>query len=356
MWPYWCLFLVIAYLAITHSKPALIHGLEGRWSASWIILFITLTLMIGFRYEVGVDWENYLRNMEQVDDSFLVAIQSGDPAYSAMNWLGSQYGDIYFPNMIAAVLFSAGLVVFSRCQPFPWLAVTIAVPYLVIAVAMGYNRQGAALGLVMLGLTSWQKGHTLRLVFWIILATMFHKSAIILLPLVALGSTKRKFLTFLAVGLIGTSFYILFLLETVESWGETYIQAEYQSSGAFIRIFMNALPAGLFLLFRKKFELSETQLKFWTWMALGAILLLIILPFSPSSTAVDRIALYWIPLQIFVLARLPLVLKAYFGSTSIWVAMIALYCTLILFIWIFFADLSWAWIPYQFYPWVWLWK
>jgi EpsG family len=357
MWPYWSLFLVIAYLAVTHHRPILVNGLEGRWSASWRVLFIVLVLMIGFRYEVGVDWGNYLGHIEQAaEDDFLVAIQSGDPAYSAMNWLGSRYGDVYLPNMIAAALFSAGLIVFSRCQPFPWLAVTVAVPYLVIAVAMGYNRQGLALGFVMLGLATWQKGHAVRLVFWITLAALCHKSAIILLPLVALGSVKRKFLTFLSIALIGVSFYLLFLLETVEAWNETYIQAEYQSSGGLVRVIMNAFPAGLFLLFRKKFKLSETQLKFWTWMAFGAIGLLIILPFSPSSTAVDRIALYWIPLQIFVLARLPSVLKIYCGSTSFWVAIITLYCTLVLFVWIFFADFSWAWIPYQFYPWVWLWQ
>lgn len=357
MWPYWSLFLVIAYLAITHSRPLLVNGLEGRWSANWIFLFIVLVLMIGFRHEVGVDWGNYLSHIEQaVEDDFLVAIQTGDPLYRAINWLGSRYGDVYLTNMIAAVLFSAGLIIFSRCQPFPWLAVAVAVPYLVIAVAMGYNRQGLALGLVMLGLAAWQKGHTARLVFWILLAALCHKSAIILLPFVALGSVKRKFLTFLAVILIGVSFYLLFLIEMVEAWNEIYFEAQYHSSGGLVRVYMNVFPAGLFLLFRKKFKLSEAQLMFWTWMALGAIGLLIIFPFSPSSTAVDRIALYWIPLQIFVWSRLPMVLKTYYGSILFWVVVIVFYYFLVLFVWIFFADFSWAWIPYQFYPWVWLWQ
>jgi len=28
----------------------------------------------------------------------------------------------------------------------------------------------------------------------------------------------------------------------------------------------------------------------------------------------------------------------------------------VLFVWLFFAAHAFAWLPYQFYPWVWLWS
>ena len=70
-----------------------------------------------------------------------------------LNWLAArtELGP-YFVNTVCAALFAWGLVVFCRAQPRPWLALVVAVPYLVTVVAMGYTRQGTAIGLAMLAL------------------------------------------------------------------------------------------------------------------------------------------------------------------------------------------------------------
>lgn len=77
---------------------------------------------------------------------------------------------------------------------------------------------------------------------------------------------------------------------------------------------------------------------------------------SPSSTAVDRIALYWIPLQLFVLSRLPNALGRYAGKNLLWVFAVIAYSAAVHFIWLLYADTAFAWLPYQFYPWVWFWQ
>ena len=81
---------------------------------------------------------------------------------------------------------------------------------------------------------------------------------------------------------------------------------------------MNAAPVSISLLFRKRFQLSLEELFFGTWMAWSALLFVVLLKVSPSSMAVDRVALYWVPLQLLVLARLPNALgradgKTYYG-------------------------------------------
>jgi hypothetical protein len=124
-----------------------------------------------------------------------------------------------------------------------------------------------------------------------------------------------------------------------------------ESSGAFIRVMMNALPAGIFLLFRQRFALSDAAQGFWTWMSLGALLFLPALALSPSSTAVDRVALYWIPIQIFVWSRLPQALGIGPKSERLLRQAVVAYSLAVLLVWLLFGDHAFAWLPYKFYPW-----
>lgn len=354
MWPYWVIFLIPAYWAICQMKPIknLVTGPAKGWSLRWKLVFLILVLMIGLRHEVGGDWASYLLNMEYMDEFSPYT----DPANQLLYWLGTNSGGgIYLVNLISAIFFTFGLVEFCREQPRPWLALTVAVPYLITVVAMGYTRQGVAIGLAMLGIVALSRGSTVRFVFWVALAATFHKSAVILVPLAILANTKRRLITFLWVAVTAFVLFALLLREALDSLISGYIGDEYQSSGAAIRVAMNALPAVIFLLFRNRFQLSQEQRSFWTWMALSALLLVVALNISPSSTAVDRVALYWIPLQLFVFSRLPSILGSESGRNSLLVYIIVAYSATVFFVWLFYGVHSMYWLPYQFYPWVWLW-
>ena len=76
-------------------------------------------------------------------------------------------------------------------------------------------------------------------------------------------------------------------------------------AGAGVRVAMNALPGLIFLLFHKRFVLTSEQRQLWTYMAWASIAFVGLLVVSPSSTAVDRVALYLIPLQLFVWSHFP---------------------------------------------------
>jgi hypothetical protein len=188
---------------------------------------------------------------------------------------------------------------------------------------------------------------------FVFLAATFHKSAVIIIPLALMGGAKNRLWTVLWVTVAGLVFYALFLQESVDALYENYVVAEYQSSGAAIRLAMNAVPAVLFLLFRQRFAMPKNERTFWTWMSLGALGLAGILVVSPSSTAVDRVALYWIPLQLFVLSRLPDAMSRHRAGSTIWIFLVVVYSAFVLFVWLFFASHAFAWLPYQFYPLVW---
>ena len=360
MWPYWLMFLVISLMAVTSLRPWVTPTTRQYWSGTWRTAFVLLTLMIGLRHEVGGDWYAYVYKLEStLNLPFADALDglNGDPADNLLNWVGAQSGlGVYFVNSVYATIFSWGLLVFCRMQPRPWLALIVAVPYLITVVAMGYTRQAGAIGLVMLGLAALENRNISRFMLWIALAATFHKTAIILIPLAILASTKRKLFILLWSAITVALLYVLLLAEYVEALFINYIGAEYQSSGAAIRIAMNALPALLFLFRRNRFQLSPSQRSFWSWMALGAIAFVALLYLSPSSTAVDRVALYWMPFQLFVWSRVPDAMGKPGAANTGWVYAVVGYSAVVYYVWLFFADNAYSWLPYQFYPLVLLWQ
>ena len=67
---------------------------------------------------------------------------------------------------------------------------------------------------------------------------------------------------------------------------------------------------------------------------------------STASTAVDRVALYFIPIQLVVFSRLPYLARKQVAPVVMKV-MIVLGYTAVLFVWLNFATHSKYWIPYQ---------
>jgi len=225
------------------------------------------------------------------------------------------------------------------------------VPYLVTVVAMGYTRQGVAIGLSMLGLVALSQQKILKFLLWIGGAAAFHKSAVILIPLAIFSGSRRKLSVLFGVAVIGPLIFVLFLQESVDRLISGYVSDGMESSGAFIRVMMNVLPAGVFFLWRQRFVLSKAAQGFWIWMSFGALLFLPALALSPSSTAVDRVALYWIPIQIFVWSRLPQAISLGPRSELLIRRSVIAYSLAVLLVWLLFGDHSFAWLPYKFHPW-----
>jgi len=346
MIPYWILFLIFAFAALLTNEQSRQRSLVGFLAAGLI-----LTIMIGLRFKVGGDWYPYTRIFQSLRLMNLgTALDSIEPGYALINWgVGHSGLDMLYVNLLCACIFTYGFLGFCRDQPNPTLAVLVGIPYLVIVVAMGYTRQGAALGLVMAALTSYSRGSIVRMAFYLAAAVMFHRSAIIVIPLIALAASRRRVLTVVLLGLIAGVMYYLIVSASLDRLFASYVTARYDSSGAGIRIAMNLIPASIYLLFWRRFPLDRDQRRLWMIFSAGSFVALLLLLITPSSTAVDRAALYLIPLQLFVLSRVPLVFSGGVKASNALKTVVILYSAAIQFVWLNYADNAGQWVPYRSY-------
>ena len=310
---------------------------------------VVTALLIGFRYEVGGDWITYEYWYDHAARTSLEQLfEYGDPAYQVVNWAGQQLDvRIWFVNLVCGALFSWGLWRFSKAQPEPWLAFAVAVPYMVIVIAMGYTRQAVALGILMAGLASFHRNpSTMRFAVYVVFAAMFHKSAVVAFPLVALANPRNRTMNLLLVLAASVLLYDAFLGDAMELYVRHYVGGRYSSQGAGIRVGMTLVAAILFWIAGRRLNLNEAEWKVWRNFSLAAVVAVVVLVALPSSTAVDRISLYMIPLQLAVLSRLPPLM----GSPVAGRAVVLGYSALVEFVWLNYAQFSKLWVPYQFFP------
>jgi hypothetical protein len=311
-----------------------------------------LTLLIGLRYRVGGDWFSYLPFVyRSFGVPFADIFQQKEPGYGLLNWIGANIGgSVYFVNTICGLVFSIGLLLFCRAQPRPWLALCLAFPYLVTVVAMGYSRQGVAIGLEMLALLALQRDRLLQFLAWIALAASFHRTVLVLLILPSSTlSGGLRFLQLIRLALLGGAAYGLYsamLAPDIDHYVQGYIQTEYQSQGALIRVALCLLPALAFLPNRRRFQLPPDIQRIWTLISLMAVASTIGLFTVASSTAVDRLALYLIPLQLFVGSRIPDARLFGIPPTS-WNQLLIAFSFAVLIVWLLFAGHSYLWLPYR---------
>ena len=357
MWPYWLMFLLPA-LAALHARRHRLHAATGLRSLklheAWLAAVLVLTVLIGFRFEVGGDWSVYVGYVYDARYVPIATILEGsDPGYRLLEWISAQMDwGIYGVNLICGVIFSICLAVFCRSLPRPWLALAVAVPYLVIVVAMGYSRQGVALGLAMLGLVALGRRETRWFLFWVVLGATFHKSAVILLPIAALAATRNRYWTALWVGVVALGTYMLLLEDSVDLLISNYVgeTKKHESQGAMIRLLMNAVPAAILLLWRRRFEFTETEAILWRWFAIISLALLGLLLVFQDTAAVDRVALYLLPLQLVVFAHLPDVFGNRGRLNEVLKVAVLFYYAVVQFVWLNYARHANDWLPYQFYP------
>jgi hypothetical protein len=341
--PYWLVFM-LPLLGVLF--PARLAPDLSRFA--WVGFGLLVALLVGFRYQVGGDWYIYLDMYEEMRDmGFRQGFAHTDPGYWMLTWLSHRLGwGIYGVNLACGLLFVAGFALFARRQPMPWLAWLIVVPYLLIVVVMGYSRQGVALGLIFAALAGLEDRRVARFVVLVGAAAMFHKSATLILPFAFVLYRQRGGLYIVALTAALLAAAAGFLYAQFEFLWFGYVEHQQQSEGAAVRVLMNAVPAALMLLlmwhgiWRRRWP----DAGHWRYIGLASIAALFVV--GLASTAVDRLALYLAPVQVYVWTRMPLL----FGDRALRTAVTLAVCLLygaVLWVWLNLGVHAQWWLPYR---------
>jgi hypothetical protein len=340
--------VAFAYNRVPRTPSGVVPQRTGMPNTTYILVAAT-ALMMGLRYQVGGDWFNYLNNynIEQIL-SYSNALDQSDPAYATLVFIaGRLNAGMFMVNLVCAVIMSFGVARFCSRQPNPALSFLVAIPYLIIVVGMGYTRQGVAIGLIMAGLAEINERSIGKFVVFVACAALFHKTAVLVLP-IALAPLLRRNMLYAIGGVIAFLLLSLLLLRDAANQLVTnYVAADYQSSGATVRVFMNVPPAILALIFRKNLGFPQYQREVWLWFAVAALATFPLVLAADFTTAIDRMALFFIPLQMAILGRFPYM----FGDRKILnmqaVLAVCGYSGFVELVWLVFATNSKYWVPYH---------
>ena len=346
MFIYWSLIL-IPILAV--FSP--ISSSKGFSQLQLALYGLFLIIIIGLRHEVGGDWFGYIDNYARIGSGDFSSINylHKDFGYEVLYWFSMKYlNGIYAVNLVCALFFVSGLIRFSRTLPFPWIALLVAIPILVIIVSMGYTRQSAAVGLLLHALVYLVRGKILFYYVLVAFGALFHKSVLGMLPIGFLYHNET--LSFLKMAqfssLVLLSISILAFEELQRLLFYYVYEPIHDSSGAWIRVVVNSFSAFLFLYFKKDFEEKYKDAKLWLIFSMVSISLIPMV--FLISTFTDRIAIFFLPLQLVVLSRVPTFIKLDYNRAIFVSLVIGLYASL-MFIWFNFGGHSHLWLPYKNY-------
>lgn len=363
MQAYWLMFAFFALGALLSQPPVPVPvpDAQGRGQAepsSMPLLFAALLLivMIGLRYAVGGDWGHYLDAYKAASrENLFEAVSQArmEFGYTTLNWLVAQLGaGVWLVNLCCAALFTVGLVRLSRHHLNPWLPIVIATPYLVIVVAMGFTRQAAAIGALMLGMDELIRKKSIRMfVAYALIGAAFHKTVLIFLPVMLVTTTRHRFTAVALGGLAALVGYLLIVRGGADVYQAGYLRTTLDAAGARVRVLMNVVAAVVLLLSRDRMYATVEEKRIWRTFAYLALAAGAVLPLVHSSVIVDRLAMYLIPLQMFVFSRLTWSASKTSSSRLAVTSLVILYSAAVLFVWLNYAVNAQSWLPYRNYLW-----
>ena len=354
---YWLLFAFAAIMALAYPVGQRVGQAGGQavvvrgvgQSFAFASFALAYTLIGALRYEIGGDWPTYMTMLDDMSHGGLGdALTYTDPLFGLLAWVSLQVGGgIYMINGVACLILVWGVIAVSSKLPEPWLATLIAVPYTLIVVGMGYVRQGAAIGLLLVAIAHFDRARPGRTILYMVLAAGFHSTAVFAYPAFAWSLARKNKGYAVAGAIVASIAFIIFLAPRLTNFENGYLDSEYDSSGAAVRLAMSLLPSLLILAKYKSFAVSDRARGIWISIALANIIASIALGLSSSSTAVDRIALFFSIIQIVAFGRIMGLLSVSPRMVLLTrLAMIAI-AGAVQIVWLGFGTHAIYWVPYQ---------
>jgi hypothetical protein len=335
------LYLVLLAAPVAAAIAGRLTRRGAAWT--WLAILAALFLFVGFRRQIGCDWNNYLLYLNRAAElPLLQAVALSDPGYMLLNWIAPRLGlGLWAVYAVCAALLVAGLVQVARREPLPALALLAATPVLVMIVGFGPVRQSAAIGLLLLSLPLWESGRKYLAAALILAAPLFHWTAFMVIPLIPLMTMRRSFATWQMAG----AGLALGALAAAAHWALPGIAGMGDAQGAWLRMAPALLALAAALWLSSRGGRSQEEERIFGYLALLTTLGLV--SGLGSTVTLDRIAYLALPLQVMAISRAVAALPAGWRRPG-WAAVAAFY--LVFFAgWLAFTTQKQCFLPYRSY-------
>jgi hypothetical protein len=339
------MFIYLAILLFPLAMAWIPAATARRLPAVMGLYFLVLLVFMGLRDEVGPDWTGYL-NIFTIATTLPEALHR-EQLFTYLNILSNNLDwGIYGVCFASAFIFLIGLFSYASKTARPWLSIAVVLPYLGFVIAMSGMRQACAIGIAFFMLAHWKNLSIALKLGLIVVAAGFHTSAAFLVILLLLDSQKSVWLKIMVVGAV-TAYMVQAqqndeFYQSYQTYRANYYDNNLISSGAYFHVALSALPAAIFLLFRKRFVQAgwdNSIVAVGAWGSLAAMPMLIV-----SSTGVDRLALYFSYVQMWIY---PASLVAFKGNSYMVLSLITVLVLMILFVYFLFGIHAESYIPYR---------
>lgn len=359
-------FLPFAFLTILtsiESSKRLKTIINNQYFYYLIATFFIF--FIGFRYEVGCDWEQYKGMFEKYNSVTLSEIIKrylvGDHKLQELGhiFITKISQNIYILNLIYSTLFSLPLFYFCSKLKSKYFSLLVSYPYYIIVVGMGPIRQAACSSFLMLSIVYLSNKKYYKHLILTIISYFIHQSSIFFNSLILVSSyTQTRDLKFSKVNIfiiiIISSIFLFFLPSLINKIYVYFIYYKKMTpdggmiippaKSAIILWIMNFIPSFIFLKNKKYFNLSNSLKSIFNSFCILEILLLPIVLLQ--SVIGYRLLLYLFPSSIYITSLIPEInlfniRKEYTLNFIISIAFISL------IVWLKFAYHSSCWVPYK---------
>lgn len=340
--PYILFYSFLALLALNYEKFKKIKKLE-------FLIFILLLIFLTIRWETGGDFGPYEDYFDDIKNRPIF----DSPLFYVLNLIPYHLNlELITTALLLSLLFLFALFYsLKKIRHNIYFYLCISFPILIIVYGMGSIRQGLAMVFFMISIS--YKGNKLIKYTSLLIPIFFHKTSIFLVFIYLFSKvfykkklTKQNTTKFF---LVGSTFLIcLFIFYDQFSLYFRYyvIEDQYHSTGSFIRSAIICLPTLLYLFFHNKISISDDHSGFLFFSSI-IVVFLTLLSFV-FSQPVDRLMGYMLIFNLLVYYYLfEHIIKKKYKKFAL-VSVLFLHF-IILLVWLFGADNSWRWLPYQTY-------
>ncbi len=328
----------------------------------YFLTFLFLTFFIGFRSEIGCDWDAYFENFASVNSKSWNTLSNQNNIYN----LGNQIYDIGYTLIIKilsykfnfqgiifflSIFFTAPLFIFCSQLKRPYLALTISYPYFFVVVGIGLIRQSIAISFLMLCILFISNKSLNKFLLFNIFSSLFHFSAIIFSSLLVVfkDSFEKKRLNIIFPLILGTILLFLtyFNYESVLNKILEYIKhsnSYNDAKSAIVIWFINFLPITLYLKNISTFKFNKFLKKTIFFFFIFEIFLFFLIFFN--TIFAYRFLLYGFPISIYILSFLPDAKIVKIKSKYVTFSLVFL-CFISLAFWLQNANHAYCWLPYK---------